>query len=135
MDVWTWIPQQDLHPWKMSEVWPMEGVTFFLKFAKTENQFCRTKNANKELKWNGDKKLVHDLWYDILGCYFGMISLYFGMKNYYDFSQFSWEIYFEANSRQKRLSDFIKKNSTAIRSFFDSAERKKVNKFLWYHPN
>jgi hypothetical protein len=52
------------------------------------------------------------------------------MKNYYDFSQFSWEIYFEANSRQKRLSDFIKKKSTAIRSFFDSAERKKVNKFL-----
>ena len=74
-------------------------------------------------------KLVHVLWYDILGRYFGMISRYFGMKIYYDFSQFSCEIYFEANSRLKRLSDFIKKNSTAIRSFFDSAERKKVNKF------
>jgi hypothetical protein len=69
-------------------------------------------------------KLVHVLWYDILGRYFGMISRYFGMKIYYDFSQFSCEIYFEANSRLKMLSDFIKKNATALRSLFDLAERK-----------
>ena len=69
-------------------------------------------------------KLVHVLLYDILGRYFGMTLRYFGMKIYYDFSQFSCEIYFEANSRLKRLSDFIKKNSTAIRSFFDSTGRK-----------
>jgi hypothetical protein len=47
------------------------------------------------------------------------------MKIYCDFSQFSCEIYFEANSRLKRLSDFIKKNSTAIRSFLTRQIEKK----------
>ena len=30
-------------------------------------------------------RLVHVLWYDILGRYIGMILQYFGMKMYYDF--------------------------------------------------
>ena len=33
----------------------------------------------------GDKRFVHFLWYDILGCYFGMILRYFWMKIYYYF--------------------------------------------------
>jgi hypothetical protein len=63
-------------------------------------------------------KLVHVLLYDILGRYFGMTLRYFGMKIYYDFSQFSCEIYSEANSRLKRLSDFIKKFPQQLILFF-----------------
>ena len=37
----------------------MEGITFFKKFAKTENQFYRSKKYPKGLK-NGDKEPMID---------------------------------------------------------------------------
>ena len=55
------------------------------------------------------------------------------MKIYYDFSQFlicSCEIYFEANLRLRKGCVISLKKSTAIRSFFDSSE-KKVNKLTY----
>ena len=66
-----------------------------------------------------------------------MKSQYFGIKIYYDFSQFlncSFEIYSEANLRLRKGCVISLKKSMAINFFFDYAERKK-NKLLWNFLN
>ena len=67
-----------------------------------------------------------------------MISQYFGMKIYYDFSQFLkffCKIYFEANSILIKVAWFhYKKFHSNLFFFFLTWQKEKVNKLTWYHP-
>ena len=122
----------DVLPWLKSamgptqKLWgPQPPMTSVKMFLFSILRILRQLIHNESL--DNDKKLVHVLCYDILG-------RHFGMKIYYDFSQFFVKFILRQIKTLKRLRDFIIKIPQQFVLFFWLGRKKKVNKFSWHHP-
>ena len=79
--------------------------------------------------------LFMSLLYDTFVRYCGMMSRYFGMKIYYDFSHFSVKFILRQIQDLEKVARYYKKKNPQQFVLFNWVSRKKkVNKLSWHHP-